>query len=110
MLHKSQLTVSGLCITHLHLGLQLHSMAIISTHWEKLLGFTSVLGNAIHELHFVRGYNLDGRFRACYRFHGRQTSIMSCVSKSKALFASDQRGYAMHSAARRCCSKPHGHV
>lgn len=71
MLPKSQLIVPGLCITHLHLRLQLHSMAIISTRWEKLLDFIRNFGNAVQELHSVSGYSLDGRFRACYRFHSR---------------------------------------
>lgn len=64
-------------------------MAIISNRREKLPDFTRILENAIKELHSVRSYSLDDRFRACYRFYGRQTSVMSCLSKSKALFASD---------------------
>ena len=64
-------------------------MAIISVQRDKLLDFTSIPGNDIQELHTVRGYSLDGRLRACHCFHGRQTSIMSRISKGKTLFASD---------------------
>ena len=80
--------MAGLCITPLRLPLQLYSMAIISAQWEKLFYFI-IPGDAIQELHTVRGYSLDGRLRACHCFHGRQTSIMSRISKGKALFASD---------------------
>ena len=89
MLPESQLIVTGLCITHLRLHLQLHSMAVVSGHWEKLLDFISILGNAIQDLHWIRGCNLDGCFGAFHCFHSRQTTIIPYISKSKALLTSD---------------------
>jgi len=109
-IREQELIFAGLCVTPLHLRLQLDNPAITSTHREKLLGFIIMPGSAIKVFRPASGYSLDGGYRTGPRFYCRQTFVVSHVSKSKSPLASDRCRHTMYTTACWCRSKPHSNV
>jgi hypothetical protein len=108
--HVSQLTGIGLCINCVRLPLQRDSMAMVSTRWEKLFDITSVSGNSIQVRHPICGHSLDGGYRARYRFHSREASVVSRVCESTTALSGDRRWRTVYNTTRQCCRESLGHV
>jgi hypothetical protein len=62
---------------------------------QELHDISGMSPNAVEELLAVRGYGLDGSFRACDHIHRCQTSVLSCTFEDNREVAGDQRRYAV---------------